>query len=291
MAIHAGRAALSAATSMPADVGWVIHCGSGYQASAGWPVHHHIQDGIVGSHGNALELRQYCAGGLTSWALAEPMAGSGDAVMCTGADNWSWGDRFVTSRSEGGEPFSDVAHAVMISPRSGFAKILGTATASCPDQSGPWRTRENYWEHAGRDDFRAAYARAVGYRTAERNRESFHMMIRAVTTALSKTGLSPQYVTHFVPHSSGSGEPYRSLAKVVGLPWSESLHHNDLDHGYLGVSSEVAGLFRLAESGELRADSIVLLLAAEFQLSATAVVLAITDPPLLATDGFVRTAA
>ena len=291
MAIQVGRAALAVASSAPSDIEWVIHCGSGYQGSAGWPVHHHIQDGIVGRHGNALEVRQYCAGGLTSWVIADPMASAGSTVICTGADNWSWDDRFTLSRSVGGEPFSDVAHATVISPRAGFAKILGTATASCPDQSGSWLTREAFWEHASRADFRTAYSRAVGSRTSDANRDSFHMMVHAVTTALNETHLSPQYVTHFVPHSSTSGEPYRSVAKAVGLPWQESLYQNNLDHGYLGVSTEVAGLFQLAESGELQADSIVVLLAVGYQLSATAVVLRIIRPPAVSVDGLVYTAA
>jgi 3-oxoacyl-[acyl-carrier-protein] synthase III len=291
MAIQVGRAALAAGATEPPDIDWVIHCGSGYQGSAGWPVHHHIQDGIVGRHGNAVELRQYCAGGLTSWVLADPMTSSGGTVLCTGADNWSWDDRFVTSRSVGGEPFSDVAHAAVISPRAGFAKILGAATASCPEQADPWRTREAYWEHASRADFAAAYSRAVGSRTSCAARNSFHMMVQAVRTALTETHLSPQYVTHFVPHSSASGEPYRSVAKTVGLPWAESLHRNNLDHGYLGVSTEVAGLVHLAKFGDLQADSIVLLLAAEYQLSATAVVLRIIRPPVVSSDGVIRTAA
>ena len=291
MAICVGRATLAVTASHASDIGWIVHCGSGYQGSPGWPVHHHIQQGIIGRHGNAFELRQYCAGGLTSWVLADPMTNSGKAVMCTAADNWSWDDRFVTSRSVGGEPFSDVAHAAVISPRSGFARILGTATASCPDQSEPWRTREAFWEHADRGDFRAAYQRAVGGRTAEQNRDSFCMLVSAVMTALTETGLSPQYVTHFVPHSSTSGQPYRSVAEAVGLPWSESLHQRNLDHGYLGVSAEVAGLVDLAESGALRKDSIVLLLAAEYQLTATAVILAITESPIVSGDGLVCTAA
>jgi 3-oxoacyl-[acyl-carrier-protein] synthase III len=291
MATQVGRAALAAASSQPPDIGWVIHCGASYQGSAGWPVHHHIQHGIIGHHGNALELRQYCAGGLTSWVIADPMASAGNAVICTGADNWSWDDRFVTSRSVGSGPFSDAAHAAVISGQTGFAKVLGTATASCPEQSAPWRTREAYWEHTTRDDFRAAYSRAVDSRTSDATRDSFRMMVHAVTNALAEAHLSPQYVTHFVPHSSGNGEPYRSVAKVVDLPWAESLHQSYLDQGYLGVSTEVAGLIQLAESGELQADSIVLLLATEYQLSATAVVLAIIKPPAVSVDGLIRTAA
>lgn len=291
MAIRVGRAALAAATPAPSEIGWVIHCGSGYQGSVGWPVHHHIQDGIIGRHGNAFELRQYCAGSLTSWIIAGTMTRSGSSVICTGADNWSWDDRFVTSRSVGGEAFSDAAHAAVISPRAGFAKILGTGTASCPDQSGVWRTREAYWEHAGRDDFLAAYRRAVGSRTSNADRDSFRMMVRAVMIALSEAHLSPQYVTHFVPHSSASGEPYRSVAKTIRLPWAESLHQNNLDYGFLGVSTEMAGLVRLAESRELQEDSIVVLLAVGYQLSATAIVLRIIKPPIVSVDGVIRTAA
>lgn len=291
MAIQIGRATLAAANSSRSDVGWVIHCGSGYQGSAGWPVHHHIQDGIVGRHGTAFELRQYCAGGLTSWVIAGPMTSSGNTVICTGADNWSWDDRFVTSRSVGGEPFSDVAHATVISPQAGFAKILGTATASCPEQSGPWRTREAYWEHTSRDDFRAAYSRATDSRTSDANRETFRMMARAVMTALTGANLSPQYVTHFVPHSSANGEPYRSLAEALDLPWAESLYQNNLDHGYLGVSTAVAGLVQLAKSDDLRADSIVVLLGVGYTLSATAVVLRIIRPPVVSVDGAIHTAA
>jgi 3-oxoacyl-[acyl-carrier-protein] synthase III len=291
MAIQVGGATLAAAASAPSDVGWVIHCGAGYQGSQGWPVHHHIQDGIVGRHGTAFELRQYCAGGLTAWVVADSMTACGRTVICTGADNWSWGDRFATSRAVGGEAFSDVAHATIISPQTGFAKILGTATASCPEQSGPWRTREAYWEHASMDDLRAAFSCAVGSWTSDNTRDSFQMLVRAAMAALTAARLGPKYVTHFVPHSSATGEPYRSVARCVGLPWEESRHQNNLDHGYLGVSAEVAGLIQLAESGELDADSIVLLLAAEYMLGATAVVLRIIRPPAVSVDGVVHTAA
>jgi 3-oxoacyl-[acyl-carrier-protein] synthase III len=292
MAIQVGQATLAAGASEPSDIGWVIHCGSGYQGSLGWPAHHHVQNGIVGPHGTAFELRQYCAGGLTSWVVADSMTASGSTVICTGADNWSWDDRFTVSRSLGTPPFADVAHATVISPHAGFAKILSTATASCPEQSEPLRTRQAYWQHANMSDFRAAYLRAASSRTSDVNRDSFHMWVTAVKTALTQVGLSPQYVTHFVPHNSwGSGELFRSVAKAVDLPWSESLHQHNVDHGDLGVSTEVAGLVELAKSGDLQADSIVVLLASAYSLAATAVILRIIRPPVVSVDGVIHTAA
>jgi 3-oxoacyl-[acyl-carrier-protein] synthase III len=289
MAAQVGRAVVAAAALRPSDVDWVIHCGAGPQGSMGWPVHHHIQHRVIGSHGNALEVRQYCAGGLTSWLLADRLIAAGDAVICTGADNWSWDDRFATSRSVGGEPFSDAAYAAVLSARGGFAKILGAGTASCPEQAQPWRTRTNYWEQPTGPDFRATFAQVARSRTLRAVRDSFDMLVHAATTALKDAQISPQYVTHFVPHSTRSGEPYRSLARAIDLPWAESVHQHNLDHGYLGVSTQAAGLVHLAKTGSLSADSIILLLAAEYQLSATAVVLAITRTPTVSVDGPIHT--
>ncbi|MHC9297392.1 hypothetical protein ACRCUN_33460 [Mycobacterium sp. LTG2003] len=289
MAIHAGRNALAAAAVPSSDVAWVVHGGSGYQGSAGWPVHHQIQHGIVGNHGNAFELRQLCAGGLTAWLISEGLTRSGGAVLCTGADNWSWEDRFAAARTTGGEPFSDSAHASVLSAAGGFARIVGIGTASCPDQAQPWQTRKKFWEHATMSDFRATVASVAESRTPEAARDSFNMLIGAVTSALKNAQISPQYVTHFVPHGTASGEPYRSLAKALDLPWSESLYQNSLDHGYLGVSTQAAGLVHLAQAEDLTADSIVLLVASEYQLSSTAVVLHIMRTPMVTTDGPVFT--
>jgi hypothetical protein len=45
---------------------------------------------------------------------------------------------------------------------------------------------------------------------------------------------------------------------------------------------------RLAEIGGLKKDSIVLLLAAEYQLSATAIVLRLNHKPRISVDGMLR---
>lgn len=288
MAVQAGRAALTASALPAADVRWVLHAGSGYQGSMGWPVHHYIQHGIVGPTGNALEIKQYCSAGLTTWIMAAGMlAIEGGAAICTGADNWAWGDRFAAYHAVGGEPFSDVAHATVLTRDAGFAAILGHGTASCPGQAEGWRTRDEFWQHASMDDYQDTYQRVIASRSIDAERDSRQMLAAAVRAALATAGLSPQYVTHFIPHGSASGEPYRSLAKAAGLPWSEELQANQLDQGYLTVSTQVAGLVHLAEAG-LPTDAIVLLLAAEYHVSATAVVLHITRTPRIDADGDIR---
>jgi len=74
----------------------------------------------------------------------------------------------------------------------------------------------------------------------------------------------------------------------MGLPWSMALHEHALDHGYLGVSMQAEGLVYLAQAGALKQGSIVLLLASEYQLSATAIVLRVMRAPRFSEDAMVR---
>jgi 3-oxoacyl-[acyl-carrier-protein] synthase III len=289
MAVEVGKAALAAADVPAERVQWMLHTGSGPQGSQGWPIHHYIQNAVVGRHGNAMEVKQNCAGGLTSWLVASRLMDDEGVSICTGADNWAWADRLSMFRTSGGEPFSDAAYAAAIGHGGGFAKVLGSATASAPAAADDWRIGEAFWETTTTaEGFSRAYASATAERSEESKRESFGMFVAAVRGALADARLSPQYVTHFVPQASDTGQPFRLLAKVVGLPWHDSLHEHNLDHGYLGVSTHVDGLVHLAEIGSLKRDSIVLLLAAEYQMSATAIILRVTRPPRVSVDGMLR---
>jgi 3-oxoacyl-[acyl-carrier-protein] synthase-3 len=291
MAVQAGKAAFAAADARVDHVQWLVHAGVGPQGSQGWPVHHHIQNGIVGCHGNALEMKQNCAGGLTSWLLGARLLDKAGYAICTGADNWSWSDRFANAKTVGGEPFSDAANATVISHGGGFAKLMGSGTASCPGLADDWRMHETFWENTNSDDFHRTYARATTGRSLDSIRESLRMFICAIRAALADAKLSAQYVTHFVPPASDSGQPFQSLANLTGLPWSNELQQHNLDHGYLGVSTPADGLVYLTQTGSLRTDSIVMLLAAEYELSATAIVLQVVRPPRHSMDGLIQVIA
>ena len=291
MAMQVGRAALAAAEVRAEQVQWILHTGSGAQGSQGWPMHHHIQHGIVGCHGNAVEVKQNCAGGLTSWLLGSRLLDEDGVSICTGADNWEWTDRFVMTREVRWRTLRRRRVRRHHRTRWGFAKLLGSATASDPAAADDWQIREGFWQTTDTaEGFGRAYADATsafgGVETG-----SFRMFVTAVSRALIAARVSPQYVTHFVPQASGSGQPFRALAKVMGLPWQDALHEHKLDHGYLGVSTQVDGLVHLAETGELKKDSIVLLLASEYQFSTTAIVLRVVRPPRVSEDAMVRVIA
>lgn len=279
MAIHAGHAAIDV-TGLPRErVEWLLHSGTGPQASAGWPVHHYIKDEILGPYGNALEVKQHCAAGTTNWLLASRLLDQGRAILCTAADNWSWGDRFVNSREQGGRPFSDVAHAAIIDSSVGFADLVGWGTAAQPGDAEIWHTRTNFWEATNEADFRAAYDRALNSSTRGSGRAFTGMLKRAIAAALAEASISPQYLTHFIPPTSGNGKPYRELAKSMDLPWSAALHEYGLTRGYLAGSGQASGLVHLAAGGALKAGSLVMLLGVEYQCSATALIFHVTQAP------------
>ena len=132
MAVEVGKAALAASEVRAEQVQWVLHTGSGPQGSQGWPIHHHIQNGIVGRHGNALEVKQNCAGALTSWLVASRLIDDDGVSICTGADNWAWTDRLRMTKTSGGEPFSDAAYAAAIGPGGGFREGVGECDRERP---------------------------------------------------------------------------------------------------------------------------------------------------------------
>jgi 3-oxoacyl-[acyl-carrier-protein] synthase-3 len=263
---------------------WLIHTGSGPQGTRSWPAHHAIQSALLGSNGNALEIRQFCAGGLSSWLVAEKLRFGDRAVVCTAADNWSWTDRFAVSRNDGGEPGADLASAAVIGP-NGFAHILGSGNASCPDHAEAWRSDDRYWELQPNEEFRVVYARALASQTSSSVTALIEMIRNAMLSALEDAGVPPSGITHFVSPSSRRGEPYRHLAGEIGLPWSDDLYRFHLEHGYLSVSAQAAALARLAAAGSLTEGSTVLLLATEYNVSATAMVVRISRAPNVLTQG------
>jgi 3-oxoacyl-[acyl-carrier-protein] synthase III len=288
MAIESGRPAVENCGIERERFDWLIHTGSGPQGTRSWPAHHAIQSALLGSSGNALEVRQFCAGGLSSWLLAERLRFGDRAVVCTAADNWSWTDRYAVSRDNGGEPGADLASAVVIGP-NGFAHILGSGNASCPDHAEAWRSDDRYWELQPNEEFSAVYARALSSQTSSSVAALVEMIRSAMLFALEDAGVPPSDVTHFVAPSSRRGEPYRHLAGEIGLPWSDDLYRFHLEHGYLSVSAQAAALARLAVAGSLTEGSTVLLLATEYNVSATAMVVRISRAPEVLTHQQVTT--
>jgi 3-oxoacyl-[acyl-carrier-protein] synthase III len=288
MAIEAGRPAVENCGIEPDRFDWLIHAGSGPQSTRAWPAHHAIQSALLGSHGNAFEVRQFCAGGLSSWVLAQRMRDGDRAIMCTAADNWSWTDRFAVSRNTFGEPGADLASAAVIGP-NGFAQIVGSGSASCPDHAQMWYSDDRYWELQPNEEFRAVYAQAVHSQTRSTMSALVKMVDRAIRSALDDAKVQPSEVTHFVAPGSRFGQPYRHLARVIGLPWNNDLHRFHLEHGYLSVSGPAATLVNLAKAGALTAGSTVLLTATEYNVSTTALVLRVTRSPQLVAQDLVTT--
>ncbi|AYM40716.1 hypothetical protein DYE20_03320 [[Mycobacterium] chelonae subsp. gwanakae] len=288
MAVEVGRSAVVHGGRALSEFDWVIHAGSGYQGARTWPVHHAIQHAVLGDRGNALEVRQYCAGGLTSWVLAADICKPGRSVLCTAADNWSWTDRFAVSREIAGEPFADVASAGVLSASSGFARVIGAGSSSRPAHAEAWQASGRFWEQMDKDEFCQVYANAQSKWDTKSSRETVEMIAEAIADAIARAGLSPTEVTLFVTPSSYRGEPYRYLAGRFGIPWNEYLHQFHLEHGYLSVSGQACAIVHSASAGLLTDGANILVVATEYNVSCTAMVIRIDrNPQIVVSDSVI----
>jgi hypothetical protein len=124
------------------------------------------------------------------------------------------GASFADARTVGGEPFSEVAHATVISQNGECAEPLGSGAASCPEQAhasmkatGKTRTKTT--------------SRMPGprrWRRVPRNRCVIvaHVRLRD-RSRVGPCAADSTVRAHFVPQSSDSVHPLRPLAKGIGL--------------------------------------------------------------------------
>jgi hypothetical protein len=100
MAVEVDRAAFASADVDAHEMQWVLHAAVGPQEGPGRPVHGHIQNGIVGSNGNALQVKQNCAVTFTTWVFAAQLTEEAGVSVCAGAGTWSSTDRFAVPRGD-----------------------------------------------------------------------------------------------------------------------------------------------------------------------------------------------
>jgi 3-oxoacyl-[acyl-carrier-protein] synthase-3 len=132
MAAAAGRQAVERAGLPAREYGLVLHACVGHQGQDMWTPVNYVQNETVGGHGMAVEIRQGSNGGLTGLEMAAShlagRPGPGAALVTTGdAFRLPYFDRWA---SDSQQAYGDGAGAVVLSNRSGFARLLSTASRS-----------------------------------------------------------------------------------------------------------------------------------------------------------------
>ena len=131
MAVLAARAALELGKTRPEDLDLLLHACAYHQGYDLWPPASYIQRFSGGGSCPAIEVRQMSNGGMVALQLAAGYLRAGDrsAALVTTADRFCL-PGFDRWRSDPSAVFGDGGTAVVLSTRTGFARVRGLVTVS-----------------------------------------------------------------------------------------------------------------------------------------------------------------
>ncbi|MFN8075590.1 MAG: ketoacyl-ACP synthase III family protein [Kineosporiaceae bacterium] len=286
MAVEAGNTALGRSGMDGDDVGLVLHGCVGHQGQDIWTPAHYVQGNTVGGTASAIEVRQGSNSGMAAVELAASWVASrgtgalvtvGDAFTLPYFDRWKADDQLV---------YGDGAGAMLLSPTSGFAKLV--ATASRADASlEPLYRGADAWTPAPFHDGKPA---ALGQRKADwltRHEGAYDEAIETInknfgavlTDALTDAGTDLAGTQWFV-HANMS----RSIAEwgfygALGLDINRTPYEWGLDYGHVGGADQIIGLNRLFEIGAPQPGDLIVTASAGIGFMWTVAVLEVLETP------------
>lgn len=267
LAARAGREALSRAGTRPADVDLILHADTYHQGQDLWPAASYIQRETVGNTCPAIEIRQMSNGGMAALELAaahlaagpgrcEALLTTGDRFCAPGIDRW---------RTDPGTPYADGGTALVLSRRTGFARLRSLALHADPELEPLHRGDDPFtpapFTHRVPVDFeeaKRAFTGRVGMSYAVTRAHSGQQTVikQALADAELELG-EAEWV--LLPHfgrrrlQSIYYGPFGIDPARTTWEWSRTV-------GHLGAGDQFAGLDHLVTSGRARAgDRIVLI--------------------------------
>ncbi|WP_329015116.1 ketoacyl-ACP synthase III family protein [Streptomyces sp. NBC_00690] len=283
MAVQAATTALKRSQIDAETVRLLLHNYVWFQGQTMWPVASYVADHAVHRGVPAFEVKQECNAAISSLELAarhlstEPEEAA--AVLTTA-------DRFAEPlihrwSAEAGLVYGDGGTALVLSNRSGFARVLSTATRADNRMEAlargaglsPLPTDEPY-DHAARF---AHYLRAQG-NIREASERLIAMVMGAVDDALTDADTRREDLAWAVIPTGGRSKMQWQAEQLLGVPAERTTWEFGRRTGHLGAGDQFAALNDLAERGELNPGDRVLMLSAG-PGTASCAVLEITSQP------------
>ncbi|MCP3803368.1 ketoacyl-ACP synthase III family protein [Allokutzneria sp. A3M-2-11 16] len=289
MAVRAGRRALARSGHRAEQVGLLLHTYINHQGRDMWSPAQYVQQGTVGSSCQvAMEVRQGCNGALGALELAASHLSARpdvDAALITAADAWKqpYVDRFTTDEQV---VFSDGGSAALLSSRSGFARLLSTASRSEPSLE-PMYRGEGPWTTAPFLDGKplAVSERPRQWLMREENvyDDTLGLMDRrfaeAIAQALADADTELADVRWFVHANVIRPIAEWGFVRKIGFDPARTPYEWGLGVGHLGNSDQFAGVDHLIEAGLPRAGDRLVMVGIGTGFMWTAAVLELLEVP------------
>jgi 3-oxoacyl-[acyl-carrier-protein] synthase III len=270
-AAAAARHALASSAHSPADVALVLHsvvCHAGLDLwnSAAYVARH---AGVRDRHTAFAELRTGCDAALLAVDLASAYLQTHPAkpaALITAADVWPE-PTFDRWSSNSSLVFGDGGAALLLSRKSGFARILSTSTAGDPDLEELDRGEEPFMpfaNHAGNPfDVPSRFRHYLTTVDKEDVWRRQRILVRdAVDRACADAEITLADVRHVVMPFVGAHSLDRDHLAPLGLTLAAATSFEyGRRVGHLGAADVLVGLHHLRDAGRLAPGDITLLLA------------------------------
>ncbi|GAB3441602.1 ketoacyl-ACP synthase III family protein [Streptomonospora sediminis] len=288
LAIEAARSALDRSGHAPTDISGVFHSSVHAQGPDGWSAQHYINLHTVNQPVTSAEIRNGCVGFFSSLQLSACYLAAADdrtAALLTCADNfgtpavdrWRASDLFV---------LADGGGSIVLSKRSGFARVLAVHAVSDPELEERHRGREPLFPPGITTGAKLNFRERTQY-VARKWREGGpapagdfgSVVIDAAETALKEAGTALDDIARVVH----DGFTYPAVRDVFLDPlaieeergiWEFTRHY-----GHAGPLDQIRGIQYLWREGGVGVGDRVLMLGGAPGMEAAAAVLEITSAP------------
>ncbi|MFC3997677.1 ketoacyl-ACP synthase III family protein [Nocardiopsis sediminis] len=286
MAVHAARRALRQSGGDPAGVALLLHAGTYFQGHDMWAPASYVQRAALGNDCPAIEVRQMSNGGLAAlelaaaYTLADPareraLITTGDRFARPGFDRWA---------SDPGTVYADGGTALVLSSRSGFARLRSLVTVSDPALEAMQR---------GTDPFscapltartpidvevqRRAYVAQAGLDTVLDRIDAGQA--EALKRALDDAGADLGDIDRFVLPNLGRARMTAHFYGKFDIDPDRTTWDWGRRIGHLGAGDQIAGLGHLADSGHLLPGHLCLLAGVGAGFTWSVAVVEMLSPP------------
>ncbi len=287
LAVAAARRALAEAPHRPRDFGALLHANVHPQGPDGWSAQHYVNHHTIDRPVTSVEVRNGCVGFFSGLHLAvshlRAIPGH-EAVLLTCADNFATpaADRWRASRLF---VLADAGGAVVVSRRSGFARLLSLVAISEPALEGRHRAGEPLFPpgitNGGTLNFQErtmCYQRALAD-GADLPDTMHDLLVRTVDRALAEAGLSLGGIAKVVHDGYTSDALHALYLDPLGIAPDQAIWDFTRHMGHAGPADQVRGLEQVWRSGQVGVGDRVLMLSDAPGMEAACCVLEICTTP------------
>lgn len=289
MAVHAAREAIERGGRGATELDLHVHAHSWPQGPLGWSPHQYVLRHVTDRDVPSFLIWQACSGLIggiemaASYLMATPER---TGALLTGADNSGRPDfnRWEFGLQNG--VIGDGASAVLLSKRSGFARLLSINSGSTAELEELYRGKEPIYSptSAGgeRVDFRerlGAFGDDLGDTVAEVVSRQGELRTELALRSMAEAGIGPDDVTRVSHVFTGLESYLKVILDPMGVSSDKGLLEFGRQFGHLTVNDQVIGLDHLVTTRQVGPGDYVLIVAHGGGTSITCAVVQIDEYP------------